>query len=125
MKDNKLIDRRFILGAAVGGSAVTLLGFLNWPKTDDTKSGTVVEYLRLQLINDPELQDFVGLATEALHQHSDKWQEAPISASTLSTLPIDKLRGLVRDDFKNNQTVTVSGWMISSVPRQHQLDSLI
>jgi len=116
MKDgiqSKLIDRRFVLGVAVGGSAVALLKFLKWPETGDTKSGDIVKHLRSQLISDPELQEFSGFATEALRQHSDTWSEAPISISKLTTLSVNEIRDLVRDDYKNNRTVTVLGWIIS------------
>jgi len=116
MKDgiqSKLIDRRFVLGVAVGGSAVALLKFLKWPETGDTKSGDIVKHLRSQLISDPELQEFSRFATEALRQHSDTWSEAPISISKLTTLSVNEIRDLVRDDYKNNRTVTVLGWIIS------------
>jgi len=116
MLDNtgeKLIDRRFLLSAAVGGSTAALLGFLVWPKSDDVSSSAVLKYLRTELGNDPELSGFALAASDSLAKSGENWSDSLLSANGLVNFSVGEIKNQVKDDFRNGRTVVVFDWVMS------------
>ena len=69
--------------------------------------------LRTQLADDPALPEFVRSASEAVRQHADKWSDVPIPAGKLTERSVGEIIALVKDDYENDRTVPVHGWIVS------------
>lgn len=112
-----LFDRRFILGAAAGatagGAAVALLEYLDVLGISDARAPYFVRHLRKKVTDDNALFNFATAASEAVRQHAGEWSDGPYSAADVQELSIEEIRVFARDDYKNDRTLHVSGWIIS------------
>lgn len=110
-------DRRFVLGAVAGatagGAAVAVLEYLDVLGISDARAPYFVRHLRNKVTDDKAFFYLTTAASQALHQHAGKWTEFPLSASDVQKLSIEEIRTSVRDDYKNDRTLRVSGWIVS------------
>lgn len=113
------ISRRALLSSAVITTAVGVAAVLLQPRLfnifDPKRDEAFILLGQLQeLIDDKiSLGMIVQEAKKALEIYGDEWLELPSPLDQIRGVKLEKCDGLIRDDFKNDRTLPVFGWVIS------------